>query len=309
MAGRSKLTTEISSPCGSLTRASRFGGSGNGPTPTRRFAWAWASTSSPATMRLAPCWSSTTRGSGVRSSRLFARTGRWPTSSGAPPFQVRAPRHVGVSAGSSRHPTYGPARGSWCSSRARLPQATFPGAGLPSRNTCPSPRASPGRAAVMRQQIPGKSRPSGALHVGNAEDDAVDYRGWFVGGFVKADNAQATDDVEIKWGLRPPGDTGAGLNPDENATTRCLLVSGRSDLDSIPGLSPLLARATTRCGAGHQTSLARPRRLGCHRPLALTVLLREGLSRRLPGTAPPLSDQGTICSTSPIGRFSRPGYG
>jgi hypothetical protein len=39
--------------------------------------------------------------------------------------------------------------------------------------------------------------------VGNAEDDGVDYRGWFVGGFVKADNAQATDDVEINWDSIP----------------------------------------------------------------------------------------------------------
>jgi hypothetical protein len=67
--------------------------------------------------------------------------------------------------------------------------------------------------------------------VGNAADDAVDYRGWFVGGFVKADNAQATDDVEIKWGLHPAGDTRADWNPDENATTLCLLVSGRFNLD------------------------------------------------------------------------------
>jgi quercetin dioxygenase-like cupin family protein len=32
-------------------------------------------------------------------------------------------------------------------------------------------------------------------------------------------------------GLHPAGDTRAGLNPDENATTLCLLVSGRSNLD------------------------------------------------------------------------------
>jgi hypothetical protein len=25
--------------------------------------------------------------------------------------------------------------------------------------------------------------------------------GWFVGGFVKADNAWATEDVEVKWSL------------------------------------------------------------------------------------------------------------
>jgi len=49
--------------------------------------------------------------------------------------------------------------------------------------------------------------PSGVLHVGNAEDDGVDYRGWFVGGFVKADDARATEDVEVKRGLHSAGDT------------------------------------------------------------------------------------------------------
>jgi hypothetical protein len=84
---------------------------------------------------------------------------------------------------------------------------------------------------VRRQPIPGERRPSGALQVGNAEDDGVDYRGWFVGGFVKADDARATEDVEVKWSLHPAGDTRPGWNPDESATTLCLLVSGRFNLD------------------------------------------------------------------------------
>ena len=84
---------------------------------------------------------------------------------------------------------------------------------------------------MRRQPIPGERRPSGALQVGNAEDDGVDYRGWFVGGFVKADDARATADVEVKWSLHPAGDTRPAWNPAEPATTLCLLVSGRFNLD------------------------------------------------------------------------------
>jgi uncharacterized cupin superfamily protein len=84
---------------------------------------------------------------------------------------------------------------------------------------------------VSRQPIPHDRRPSGALHVGNAEDDGVDYRGWFVGSFLNAEDARSTEDVEVKWGLHPAGETRASWNQNETATTLCLLVSGRFNLD------------------------------------------------------------------------------
>ena len=84
---------------------------------------------------------------------------------------------------------------------------------------------------MSRQPIPEEGRPCGALHVGNAEDDGADYRGWFVGRFVKADDARATEDVEVNWSLHPAGDRRPAWNPDETATTLCLLVSGRFNLD------------------------------------------------------------------------------
>ena len=66
---------------------------------------------------------------------------------------------------------------------------------------------------MSRQPIAREGRPSGALHVGNAEDDGVDYRGWFVGRFVKADDARATEDVEVKWSVHPAGDIRPRLDP------------------------------------------------------------------------------------------------
>jgi hypothetical protein len=83
---------------------------------------------------------------------------------------------------------------------------------------------------VSHQPTPLDSGPSGTPHVGNAETDGADYRGWFVGSFVRGDDARVTDDVEVKWGLHPAGDTRPAWNPDDAATTLCLLVSGRFNL-------------------------------------------------------------------------------
>ena len=52
-----------------------------------------------------------------------------------------------------------------------------------------------------------------------------------MGGFVKADEARATADVEVKWRLHPACDTRPVWNPDESETTLCLLVSGCFNLD------------------------------------------------------------------------------
>lgn len=52
-----------------------------------------------------------------------------------------------------------------------------------------------------------------------------------MGGFVKADDARATADVEVKWRLHPAGDTRPAWDPDESATTLCLLMSGCFNLD------------------------------------------------------------------------------
>ena len=83
---------------------------------------------------------------------------------------------------------------------------------------------------MSRQPIPHDRRPSGALRVGNADDDGVDYRGWFVGRFVKTDDARATEGVEVKWGVHAAGDARPDWNPDETATTLCLLVNGRFNI-------------------------------------------------------------------------------
>ncbi|HWD09353.1 MAG TPA: signal peptidase I [Actinomycetota bacterium] len=58
----------------------------------------------------------------------------------------------------------------------------------------------------------------------------MDYRSWFVGYFVRASDARSTTDVEVKWSTHPAGDIRPDWNPDEVATTLCLLVQGRFKL-------------------------------------------------------------------------------
>lgn len=44
------------------------------------------------------------------------------------------------------------------------------------------------------------------IHVGNAAVDAHVDSGWLPGHFKPADDVRHSDDVEIKWGVHPPGD-------------------------------------------------------------------------------------------------------
>ena len=79
---------------------------------------------------------------------------------------------------------------------------------------------------MTRQPLQDPPERAGALHIGNAQDDGVDYRGWFVGSFVRAPDARLTTAVEVKWGIHPAGDARPDWNPDTTASTLCLLVQG-----------------------------------------------------------------------------------
>lgn len=80
-------------------------------------------------------------------------------------------------------------------------------------------------------------------YAGNANDDAPQHRGWLVGHFVDPANgpARINDDVEVKWGIHPSGDTRAEWTADDQRYTMIILVSGRFRLDLTPG-STLLDR-------------------------------------------------------------------
>lgn len=78
---------------------------------------------------------------------------------------------------------------------------------------------------MTRQPVQDPPERSGALHIGNVQDDGVDYRGWFVGYFVRSSDARYTTDVEVKWSTHPTGDARPDWNPDA-ATALCLLAQG-----------------------------------------------------------------------------------
>jgi len=48
-----------------------------------------------------------------------------------------------------------------------------------------------------------------------------------VGRFIEADDARATAEVEVKWGLHPAGDARNQWVTEEGATTLVILISGR----------------------------------------------------------------------------------
>ncbi len=60
-----------------------------------------------------------------------------------------------------------------------------------------------------------------SFQVGNYEDDAKEYRGWFIGTFIN-DGPRKTEDVEIKYWKFPDGKTD---HPEKtSATLECTIV-------------------------------------------------------------------------------------
>lgn len=72
---------------------------------------------------------------------------------------------------------------------------------------------------------------------GNANDDASQHRGWLIGNFVDPSHgiARISDDVEVKWGIHPAGDTRPEWTADDQRTTTLILVSGRFRLELSNG--------------------------------------------------------------------------
>lgn len=71
---------------------------------------------------------------------------------------------------------------------------------------------------------------------GNAADDGMDTRGWLLGHFITPpDDVRSTKDVEVKWGVHPPGDKRAEWTSDDQRTTLLLLVQGEFRIDLTAG--------------------------------------------------------------------------
>jgi hypothetical protein len=79
------------------------------------------------------------------------------------------------------------------------------------------------------------------IYVGNAGADASADRGWLLGHFKPAGDIRHSDDVEIKWGVHPPGDRRARWVTGERRTAMLMLISGRFRVE-LPGRDVLLAK-------------------------------------------------------------------
>jgi quercetin dioxygenase-like cupin family protein len=78
-------------------------------------------------------------------------------------------------------------------------------------------------------------------YAGNANDDADQHRGWLLGHFIDpaVGPARVTSDVEVKWGIHPPGQRRAEWIVGDDRTTMLLIVSGRFRLELSTGSAVL----------------------------------------------------------------------
>ncbi|MFD6418411.1 signal peptidase I [Streptomyces sp. NPDC060194] len=72
----------------------------------------------------------------------------------------------------------------------------------------------------------GTTRPDG-IHTGRAAADAALDHGWLLGHFKPPGDPRHSEDVEIKWGVHPPGDERAEWARGEVRTALLVLISGR----------------------------------------------------------------------------------
>jgi mannose-6-phosphate isomerase-like protein (cupin superfamily) len=81
---------------------------------------------------------------------------------------------------------------------------------------------------------------SDAVYVGNAGVDAPLERGWLLGHFMPPEmGVRHSADVEIKWGVHPPGDRRAQWASGERRTALLVLISGRFRVE-LPDQTVLL---------------------------------------------------------------------
>jgi mannose-6-phosphate isomerase-like protein (cupin superfamily) len=91
---------------------------------------------------------------------------------------------------------------------------------------------------------------SDTIYVGNAGADAAGDKGWLLGHFKPPGDPRHSADVEIKWGVHPPGDRRAEWVRGEHRTALLVLISGRFRVE-LPGRSVLLAESGDYVVWGH----------------------------------------------------------
>jgi hypothetical protein len=80
-----------------------------------------------------------------------------------------------------------------------------------------------------------------SFYQGNAGLDGPLHGGWLLGHFMPEGDLRRSADVEVKWGVHPPGEARAQWVTREERTSLHVLISGRFRIE-IPGHSLLLER-------------------------------------------------------------------
>ncbi|MBB5872810.1 hypothetical protein F4553_006244 [Allocatelliglobosispora scoriae] len=75
---------------------------------------------------------------------------------------------------------------------------------------------------------------NGEVYAGNAGPDAAGNRGWLLGHFMPP-GVRQSDDLEVKWGVHPAGESRAGWTAGDTRSTMVLLIEGRFHLELTTG--------------------------------------------------------------------------
>ena len=69
------------------------------------------------------------------------------------------------------------------------------------------------------------------VYVGRAGEDGARNQGWLLGHFMPEGEVLHSTDVEVKWGVHPPGERRAAWATDESRTALLVLIRGSFHID------------------------------------------------------------------------------
>ncbi|MEV6634528.1 signal peptidase I [Actinoplanes sp. NPDC051470] len=70
-----------------------------------------------------------------------------------------------------------------------------------------------------------------SVYVGRAGADGARNQGWLLGHFMPEGELRHSRDVEVKWGVHPPGDRRAAWAVGETRTALLVLIRGAFDIE------------------------------------------------------------------------------
>jgi quercetin dioxygenase-like cupin family protein len=72
---------------------------------------------------------------------------------------------------------------------------------------------------------------SDTVYVGRAGQDGAVNQGWLLGHFMPPGDLLHSEDVEVKWGVHPPGDRRAAWATAETRTALLVLIRGAFNIE------------------------------------------------------------------------------